>query len=1460
MVLLRKTCKIMAQKEYHLDHSTPVPEQNLTPAQAHHQQARAFAVDGKWHEALTEYQQVLQLNPNWAEVYKELGNAYLNLQQWSDAIACYRQAYQRQHRTPQLYHNWADALSKIEKWAAAVAVYKKAIELKPEFSWSYNNLGDALLKLGQWSEAATAYRQAIELNPDFGLSYHNLGEACSKLQQWENAIAAYQKSIECDPNFLWSYFHLGNVLTQQNLWEEALTAYEKAVKIEPNFHWLHYHLATTLAQQNRWTEALTAYQKAVEIEPNFAQGYSGLGDALMQQQKWERAIDCYEKALAIDPAFNVEIYRNLEEARTRKVGFEPTLVAPLIINPKSQWPYIAPQADSFPKTLPDGRPWPKISIITPSYNQGEFIEETILSVIHQNYPNLEYILIDGGSTDDTLSVVKRYHEHLTYFVSEPDNGQSDAINKGFRQASGEIVTWLNSDDRLAPFALYAAALAFYTSGADVVAGLCQLFQSGQEVLHHMTSCASGQMPLEDILDVENCWLAGKFFHQPEVMFTRAIWDKTGGAVNESLYYSMDYELWARFAAVGAKICPISHPIAQFRMHEAQKTSATEKYKPELLATRYQLRSRFQAKITPTNSSFVNSEPLAKRHQLRVVLFSDLGFLGGAGIAHEQIGQAIAAAGHQVIPIKGSSQWQPKPIEFSAEDAVQLIACLEPDLVVVGNLHNIQQSVEFLEHICKKYPTIFVMHDQWLLTGRCAYTGQCDQYTTSCTASCPTSEQYPQLDPDEIYPTFQRKRKLLVQSENLLVLGNSQWTTNWARQALKYSLSPEQQFLLEQRVQKITLGIDLEIFKPRDQQHCRQRLGLPENKFIILTGCTSIEDERKGGKHLIQALKSANLDNVLLVGFGYGSPVAEELNFEIHNTGFIQNRTLLAYYYSAADLFVGASLEETLGLTFLEAAACGTPAVGYASGGVQEAICDQVTGRLVREKTPEALARVISELYHNSEQLERLSRSAPLYVASHFSSRSTYQSLVVALERVNWLEKLQIAPISKFRVTPPEIPPALCVKYLLDINLEDDIIEGKEIQGCVFGGFGALEPPYPDLNLASQSRWALWPESKFLIETNHHKKGHLIFSYRSVCSGQVIEIWCEDKLLVSTLVEASEITQENILTFPVNLQRGLNFFTIKTDRYSPDVSQRKLAVLVEKINFTEELNWQNVGNVEQEGVTDKFIQMDGTLQGTGWFPWESFNGVPVRWMERVGSVIVDGMNVTQPVQVKVCVIAAVDSRFVENLTLKVNGNPILVEVQYLENQYWEFKAKIPARMLTPDTPFVLSLHAPDVKQLSPQDSRYASVLVQDIFLQTIELEPSSQETVILMDENLQGTGWFPAEQRNDIPVRWMQKVGSIVVEGVDTAKPFQVKVQGVAATEQGLIDQFSVRVNGTPVLGEVQHQPDGLWQFEGQVAFGILPQDTPFLLTLEAPKVKQLSSEDQRCCSLLVQEIRFVGLN
>ena len=119
------------------------------------------------------------------------------------------------------------------------------------------------------------------------------------------------------------------------------------------------------------------------------------------------------------------------------------------------WPWTEPSAP-LPATLPDGRPWPKISIVTPSFKQGRFIEETIRSVLLQGYPNLEYIIIDGGSKDEPVEIIRKYERWLTYWVSEPDRGQSEAINKGMARATGEILAYINSDDYYAAGAFKAA--------------------------------------------------------------------------------------------------------------------------------------------------------------------------------------------------------------------------------------------------------------------------------------------------------------------------------------------------------------------------------------------------------------------------------------------------------------------------------------------------------------------------------------------------------------------------------------------------------------------------------------------------------------------------------------------------------------------------------------------------------------------------------------------------------------------------------------------------------------------------------------------------------------------------------------------------------------------------------------------------------------------------------------------
>ena len=212
------------------------------------------------------------------------------------------------------------------------------------------------------------------------------------------------------------------------------------------------------------------------------------------------------------------------------------------LNNRTGWPWTQ-ETKPLPDKMPDGKPWPKISIVTPSFNQGGFIEETIRSVLLQSYPNLEYIIIDGYSKDDSIEIIKKYEKHLTYWVSEPDRGQSHAINKGFEKAQGEIFGWLNSDDLLLPGSLGHVA-AVYRENPSAVAwvGTCYWIDPNGRILN--TIIPKG-LKRDSIAD----WWYGGFFMQPSCFFSAKAWKKLNG-LDESLHYAMDFDLWLKLSEIG----------------------------------------------------------------------------------------------------------------------------------------------------------------------------------------------------------------------------------------------------------------------------------------------------------------------------------------------------------------------------------------------------------------------------------------------------------------------------------------------------------------------------------------------------------------------------------------------------------------------------------------------------------------------------------------------------------------------------------------------------------------------------------------------------------------------------------------------------------------------------------------------------------------------------------------------
>ena len=232
---------------------------------------------------------------------------------------------------------------------------------------------------------------------------------------------------------------------------------------------------------------------------------------------------------------------------------------------------------------------PKISIVTPSYNQGEFLEETIESVLGQGYSNLEYLILDGGSTDNSVEIIKKYEDHLTYWRSHPDSGQAAALREGFEIATGQLLNWVNSDDRLAPDALASVAEAFSQHGPDVViAGGCLVFDHGSPGRVHwprfQTNFEQPQpIPLPLILDIEGHWLGGAFFYQPEVFIPRTSY-AVAGEIRSHLHITMDYDLWVRLALNGSRIVVIENVLAEYREHPAQKTADYSRVIRDLVST------------------------------------------------------------------------------------------------------------------------------------------------------------------------------------------------------------------------------------------------------------------------------------------------------------------------------------------------------------------------------------------------------------------------------------------------------------------------------------------------------------------------------------------------------------------------------------------------------------------------------------------------------------------------------------------------------------------------------------------------------------------------------------------------------------------------------------------------------------------------------------------------------------
>jgi GT2 family glycosyltransferase len=246
---------------------------------------------------------------------------------------------------------------------------------------------------------------------------------------------------------------------------------------------------------------------------------------------------------------------------------------------------------------------PAISIVTPSYEQGRYLGRTLYSVTSQNYPRLEYIVQDGGSSDETREVLERFDGSLSHWACEPDDGQADAINRGFARTDGEIMAYLNSDDLLLPGSL-ACVARYFAAHPDVDAVY------GHRILidEHDRQIGAWVLPPHD----ERTLTVADYIPQETLFWRRELWERAGGQIDASLKFAIDWDLLLRFREAGARMVRLPRFLGAFRVHAEQKTGREQ----QLCDTESELlRRRVLGRAMSDEEIFARVQPYLRRHVL-----------------------------------------------------------------------------------------------------------------------------------------------------------------------------------------------------------------------------------------------------------------------------------------------------------------------------------------------------------------------------------------------------------------------------------------------------------------------------------------------------------------------------------------------------------------------------------------------------------------------------------------------------------------------------------------------------------------------------------------------------------------------------------------------------------------------------------------------------------------------------
>jgi len=422
-------------------------------------------------------------------------------------------------------------------------------------------------------------------------------------------------------------------------------------------------------------------------------------------------------------------------------------------------------------------------------------------------------------------------------------------------------------------------------------------------------------------------------------------------------------------------------------------------------------------VEPVSARFAPlRDKLASGEKLRVTFVNDCGFIAGAGMAQRRQAVAFLAGGHDVSVVCSLQNEEPAlslrgrdlagrfegmdclpelngregPVrnpEWITDRVAEAVAGTTPDLVIVGNLHWTGWPPSLPGALTDRgFATVCYLHDCYFITGRCVHPGPCPKFESGCDEACPTSDEYPPLDPSEIAGAHAMRRTQFAMPTGVPVGVNSRWTEDMARRGLGG----------QAQIGLVPLGLDESLFSPIDRAVARRMLGLGQRPTIVLFGATDMANQAKGGPFMRSVCEILKDDpGLVMCAFGHNSNFLKHA----HGLGHVTDERVMPLLYAASDIYASFSREETFGQTAMEAAACGRPVVCRKSGGIVDIAVDGESASVVVPDEPERFAQAIRELVADPQRREEMGASGRRIV----EAKHTMDASRLAME--SWVSSL-----------------------------------------------------------------------------------------------------------------------------------------------------------------------------------------------------------------------------------------------------------------------------------------------------------------------------------------------------------------------------------------------------------------------------------------------------------------------